>query len=127
MENCRIDKWLWATRLYKTRTLASAACKAGKVKIKEIKVKPSRMVMAGDVVTAREDGIVRTLKVVTPLEKRVGAKLVPEYLEDLTPPEEYKSALERSRGQGFRQPQGTGRPTKRRRRMLDKFFGKEEE
>ena len=85
------------------------------------------MVMTGDVVTARKDGVVRTLKVVAPLEKRVGSKLVPEYLEDLTPPEEYESARERSRGQGFRQPRGTGRPTKRRRRMLDKFFGKAEE
>ena len=127
MENCRVDKWLWATRLYKTRTLASAACRAGKVKIGDIKVKPSRMVMAGDTLTTRKDGVVRTVKVVAPLDKRVGAKLVSEYLEDLTPQEVYDTARERSRDLGFRQPKGAGRPTKRRRRMLDRFFGKAEE
>ncbi len=127
VENCRIDKWLWATRLYKTRTIASAACRAGKVKIKEIKVKPSRMVMAGDILTTRNDGVVRTVKVLAPLDKRVGAKLVSEYLEDLTPPEVYETARERSRDLGFRRPKGAGRPTKRRRRMLDRLFGKAED
>ena len=97
------------------------------MKIEEIKVKPSRMVMAGDILTTRKDGVVRTVKVVAPLEKRVGAKIVKEYLEDLTPPEVYESARERSRDIGFRQPKGAGRPTKRRRRMLDRFFGKAEE
>ena len=90
-------------------------------------MKPSRMVKASDVLTVRQDGVDRKVKVVAPLEKRVGAKLVSAYLEDLTPPEEYESARERNRDQGFRQPKGAGRPTKRRRRMLDRFFGKVEE
>lgn len=127
MDNCRIDKWLWATRVYKTRSQATAACKAGKVKIKDVKAKPARVVNPGEVVTVRKDGILRTVKVIRALEKRVGAKLVPDHLEDLTPNEEYEAARERRRGQGFRQPQGVGRPTKRRRRMLDKFFGKAED
>ena len=127
MENCRIDKWLWATRVYKTRTLASVACKAGKVKVKETNVKPSRIVSSGEIVLVRKDGVTRTIKVIAALEKRVGAKLVPDYLEDLTPKEEYEAARERNRGQGIGQPSGAGRPTKRRRRMLDKFFGKMEE
>ncbi len=127
VESCRVDKWLWATRLYKTRSLATAACKAGKVKIDGANVKPARTVTPGDVVTARKDGIVRTVKVIAMLDKRVGAKLVPDYLEDLTPAEEYEAAKERNRSLGLHQPRGAGRPTKRRRRMMDKFFGKEEE
>jgi len=127
VETCRIDKWLWSTRLYKTRTLATSACKAGKVKIKDSKVKPSRMVAPGEVIIVRKDGITRTLQVLAPLDKRVGAKFVHEYLKDLTPQEELDSARERSRAQGIRQPQGTGRPTKRRRRLLDRFFGKMKE
>ena len=127
MESCRVDKWLWATRLYKTRSLATAACKAGKVKIDGANAKAARTVTPGVVVTARKDGIVRTVKVIAMLDKRVGAKLVPDYLEDLTPVEEYEAAKERNRNLGLRQPRGAGRPTKRRRRMMDKFFGKAEE
>ena len=124
MDNCRIDKWLWATRIYKTRSQATAACRGGKVQIKGINVKPAREVKLEEVVTIRKDGILRTVKVIRALEKRVSAKLVPDHLEDLTPDEEYETARERKRGQGFQQAQGAGRPTKRRRRMLDKFFGK---
>ncbi len=127
MESCRIDKWLWATRLFKTRSLATSTCKSGKVKMEGINVKPSRTVTAGDVLTVRKDGVTRTVKVIAALDKRIGAKLVSNYLEDLTPKEEYEAARERNRGQGIGQPSGAGRPTKRRRRMLDKFFGKMEE
>ena len=127
MESCRIDKWLWATRLFKTRSLATSTCKSGKVKMEGINVKPSRAVTAGDVLTVRKDGVTRTVKVIAELDKRVGAKLVSNYLEDLTPKEEDEAARERNRGQGIGQPSGAGRPTKRRRRMLDKFFGKMEE
>tara|TARA_B100000959_G_C14852405_1_gene570681 strand:+ start:254 stop:595 length:342 start_codon:yes stop_codon:yes gene_type:complete len=113
--------------LYKTRSVATAACKAGKVKIDGANAKAARTVTPGVVVTARKDGIVRTVKVIAMLDKRVGAKLVPDYLEDLTPVEEYEAAKERNRSLGLRQPRGAGRPTKRRRRMMDKFFGKAEE
>ena len=127
MDKCRIDKWLWATRIYKTRSLATAACRAGKVKIGGVNAKPSRSVFQGDLVTARKDGLLRTVKVVGILEKRVGAKLVQDYLEDLTPQEEYDAAKERRRHPVSRQAAGGGRPTKRRRRMMDKIFGKAEE
>lgn len=89
----RIDKWLWAVRLFKTRSQATAAC-AAKVRIGDQPVKPSRAARIGEVVTAKVAGITRTVKVVDLLEKRVGAKLVPNYLEDLTPASEYEKRPE---------------------------------
>jgi ribosome-associated heat shock protein Hsp15 len=117
----RIDKWLWAVRLYKSRSLATAACSAGKVRIGGEPLKPSRTVRIGDVITAATGDITRTVRVRALLENRVGAKLVPDYLEDLTPPSEY----ERPREPNFRplllRPKGSGRPTKKDRRKLDQF------
>ncbi|MEW6157979.1 MAG: RNA-binding S4 domain-containing protein, partial [Verrucomicrobiota bacterium] len=81
----RVDKWLWSVRLYKSRTLASAACLAGAVHINGAAVKPSRTVHVGDVISARIGEITRTVKVVALLESRVGAKLVPQFMQDLTP------------------------------------------
>ena len=120
----RIDKWLWATRLFKTRSLATEACKVGKVKIAGLKVKPSRELKTGEIVAIRKDGLDCTVKALAPLDKRVGAKLVPEYLEDLTPDEEYAAARERRQAMpGGSRPSGMGRPTKRQRRALEEFFG----
>ena len=90
----RIDKWLWAVRLFKTRSQATAACAAGKVRIADQPVKPARATRVGEVITAKVAGITRTVKVVELLENRVGAKLVPNYLEDLTPPSEYEKRPE---------------------------------
>lgn len=90
----RIDKWLWAVRLFKTRSQATAACAAGKVRIGDQPVKPSRTPRVGEVITAKVAGITRTVKVVELLEKRVGAKLVADYLEDLTPASEYEKRPE---------------------------------
>ena len=81
----RIDKWLWATRVFKTRTLAIESCKAGKVKIADLKAKPSREVTPGDIINVRKDGMNKSLQVIAIVEKRVGAKTVAEYLKDLTP------------------------------------------
>lgn len=118
-----MDKWLWATRLFKTRSQATEACKAGKVKIDGANVKPSREAKPGETITIRKDGLLRTVKVLATLDKRVGAKLVPDYLEDLTPEEERAAARERRRAMPSGQrPSGLGRPTKRQRRALEEFF-----
>jgi ribosome-associated heat shock protein Hsp15 len=122
MDGVRIDKWLWCVRLYKSRTLATEACEAGKVKISGQAVKPARAVKVGDVINACVANVARTVKVLQLLEQRVGAPKVPEFMEDLTPPEEFaKARADSARGAGFR-PKGAGRPTKRDRRILQSFF-----
>lgn len=118
----RIDKWLWAVRVFKTRSLATQACKAGKVKVDDQPVKPSREVKREMVITVQSGPLVKTLKVLELLNNRVGAKLVSEYLQDLTPPEEY-AKLELIRQQPFRRERGTGRPTKKERRDMDTWLG----
>ena len=122
MDGVRIDKWLWCVRLYKSRTLATEACETGKVRISGHSVKPARAVRVGDIITACAGNVTRTVKVVQLLEQRVGAPKVPEFMEDLTPPEEFnKARSEAAHVSGFR-PKGTGRPTKRDRRILQGFF-----
>jgi len=118
----RLDKWLWAVRLFKTRSLAATAIRAGAVAINEQPTKPSREVHVGEIVTVAQGLITRTLRVVGSPASRVGAKLVPEYCTDLTPPEEFEklrvSRLERV----LARPKGSGRPTKRERREVDRLF-----
>ena len=122
MDGVRIDKWLWCVRLYKSRTLATEACEVGKVKISAHPAKPSRSVKIGDLITASTGNVTRTVKVLQLLEQRVGAPKVPQFMEDLTPPEEFTKAREASaHTSGFR-PKGAGRPTKRDRRILQSFF-----
>ena len=119
----RIDKWLWAVRLYKTRSLATTACRAGHVKMKGENVKPSHSVKVGQVFAARIGEVNRTVKVLGLIEKRVGAKLVDQYLEDLTPAAEYlRAAQDRAQPQAPRRPKGAGRPTKKDRRDLEQLF-----
>ena len=117
----RIDKWLWAARVYKTRTLASDACKNGRITINGALAKPSRTVKVGDQVGVKKSPITYTFRVLQPIEKRVGAKLLPEVFENITPPEQYE-LLEMNRISGFvDRARGTGRPTKKDRRALDDF------
>ncbi len=117
----RIDKWLWAARIYKTRTLATDACKNGRITINGALAKPSRTVKAGDAVSVKKSPITYTFRVRQPIEKRVGAKLLPDILENITPPEQYE-ILEMSRISGFvDRARGTGRPTKKERRALDEM------
>ncbi len=117
----RLDKWLWAARIYKTRTLAADACKNGRITINGAQAKPSRTVKAGDEVGVKKAPVTYTFRVLQPIEKRVGAKLIPEILENITPPEQYE-ILEMSRISGFvNRARGTGRPTKKDRRALDDF------
>lgn len=125
MNEARIDKWLWAARIYKTRTLAAAACKRGQVTLNGAVLKPSRTIRVGDEVSVRKPPVTYTFRVRQAIEKRVGAKLVPEVLENITPREQYE-ILELSRISGFvNRARGTGRPTKKERRDLDEFTAPE--
>lgn len=117
----RLDKWLWAARIYKTRTLAADACKNGRVMINGAQAKPSRTVKVGDEVSVKKSPITYTFRVKQTIEKRVGAKLIPDVLENVTSAEQYE-LLEMSRISGFvNRARGTGRPTKKDRRALDEF------
>ncbi|MEM9161298.1 MAG: RNA-binding S4 domain-containing protein [Verrucomicrobiota bacterium] len=119
----RIDKWLWATRLFKTRTLAGEACKSGHVRIEDGKVKPARIVKVGETIQVQKGVVTRTVKVIGLLEKRVGAKLVEDYLEDHTPEEEWEKARLTFAQAILLRDRGTGRPTKKDRREIEQFFG----
>jgi len=117
----RIDKWLWAARIFKTRTIAADACKNGRVTLKGERVKPSRNIKVGDVVEVRKPPVTYTFRVKQAIENRVGAKMVPEILENITSPDQYE-LLEMNRISGFiNRAKGTGRPTKKDRRMIDDF------
>ena len=116
-----MDKWLWAARIFKTRTIAADACKNGRITINGTAAKPSKTVHEGDTVTVRKPPVTYTFRVLQAIENRVGAKLVPEMLENLTPKEQY-DILEMNRISGFvNRARGTGRPTKKDRRELDDF------
>ncbi len=117
----RIDKWLWAARIFKTRSIAADACKNGRVTIKGINVKPSHTIKAGEVVSVKKPPITYSFEVLQTIEKRVGAKLVPEIYKNVTDAKQYE-LLEMSRISGFvDRARGTGRPTKKDRRQLDAF------
>ena len=117
----RIDKWLWAARIFKTRSIAAAACKKGQVSMGGTQIKASRMVKAGDVVSVRKPPITYSFRILQPIERRVGAKLIPEILENVTAPDQYE-LFEMSKISGFvGRAKGTGRPTKKERRSLDDF------
>jgi ribosome-associated heat shock protein Hsp15 len=114
----RIDKYLWAVRVFKTRTLATEACRKGKVEVDQMPAKPSRMVSAGDVIRVKKMPVMYAYRVLDPIEKRVGAKIVNDFVEDVTPPEELQK-LEMKDDFFIRRDRGTGRPTKKERRTLD--------
>ena len=121
MTEVRIDKWMWATRLFKSRTGAVEACKKGRVMIHNIAVKPSRTIKVGDVLQIRKPPVIYSFKVLALAEKRMGAKSVPEYLENVTTPDQYQ-ILELDKINGFvNRARGTGRPTKKERRELVSF------
>ena len=121
-ETARIDKWLWAARIFKTRSVAVDAIKNGRVTIQGVNVKPSRLIKAGEVIDVKKPPITYSFRVLQPIEQRVGAKLVPEILENVTDPKQYE-ILEMSRISGFiDRARGTGRPTKKERRAIDSFI-----
>ena len=121
MSEVRIDKWLWATRVFKTRTIATDACKLGRVTIDGMNVKPSRVVKVGEKISVKKPPITFTFEVLALLNNRVGAKLVPNYLKNITTPDQYE-LLEMARISGFvKRQKGQGRPTKKDGREMKEF------
>lgn len=117
----RIDKWIWAMRIYKTRTIAGEACRRGRVLISGVPVKPSRTVKPGDVVQVRKPPVTYSFRVKALTENRLGAKLVPDYMENITPQSEL-DLLDIVKISGFiDRRKGLGRPTKREGRDLQAF------
>ena len=118
----RIDKWLWAARIFKTRSIAVDACRNGRVSVGGVTVKPSRMVKVGDEVSVRKSPVTYTFRVLSAIEMRVGAKMLSGIYEDITPDDQYE-LLEMTRISGFvDRARGTGRPTKKERRAIDAFL-----
>jgi ribosome-associated heat shock protein Hsp15 len=118
----RIDKFLWSVRIYKTRSIASEACRKGRIIINDIQAKPSRNVLKDEIITVKKPPVVYTYRIIEPIENRVSAKLVVNYLEDLTPEQEkIKINIRHSGLSNFRE-KGSGRPTKKERRELDRFI-----
>jgi ribosome-associated heat shock protein Hsp15 len=117
----RIDKFLWAVRIFKTRSLAASACRMGRILINNAGVKPSRMIEGNEIITVKKPPVTFIYKVKAPVENRISAKLVTNYLEDNTPESE-KSKIDISRtiSAGFRR-RGSGRPTKKERRIIDRW------
>ncbi len=121
MEEARIDKWLWAARIFKTRSIAADACKNGRVTVNGTTVKPSRLLKVGETVHVKKPPVTYSFRVLKAIEQRVGAKLVPEIYENVTDPKMYE-LLEMSRISGFvDRARGTGRPTKKDRRAMEAF------
>jgi len=121
MDN-RIDKYLWSVRIFKTRALASEACKKGKVTIGGLSVKPSRSVYPGEIIQVRKMPVIYSFKVLDPIQNRVGAKLVSQYMENVTPQDELDK-LKMQDDFYIQRDRGTGRPTKKERRTLDNLLG----
>ena len=117
----RIDKWLWAARLFKTRAIATDAIKGGKVKMDDTPVKPSREVKEGDVIQVQIEQLHKVVQVKSVIKNRVPAKMVPEVYTDLTPPEEYERIEFMHAFKSEWRDRGAGRPTKKERRMIEKM------
>ncbi len=122
MSEARLDKWLWSVRVFKTRAEATTVCRNGRVQVNGLDAKPGRDLHAGEVVTAHVGVVTRTLKVVALPRSRVAAKLLPEFLQDLTPPAEYERAKQAALEHVLARERGRGRPTKRDRRDLARLF-----
>jgi ribosome-associated heat shock protein Hsp15 len=119
----RIDKFLWSVRLYKTRSIASDECRKGKIIINNVQVKPSRIILKNEILFVKKLPVVFTYRVIEPIENRVSARLVENYIEDLTTEEEKaKLDIRQSVGIVYRD-KGSGRPTKKDRRVIDKLNG----
>jgi len=125
-DRVRIDKWLWAVRVCRTRSDARDLCERGRVEVNGSSAKPSRMISAGDEVSVRKQSIEYRFRVLGCIEKRVGASKVPEYMADLTPEEAVEQArkIKAANRPVLRRPDGSGRPTKKDRRQLDELFGR---
>jgi ribosome-associated heat shock protein Hsp15 len=117
----RIDKFLWSVRIYKTRSIASDECRKGRIIINDIQVKPSRTVLKNEIITVRKPPVIYSYRVIEPIENRVSAKLVEQFIEDLTSEEEKAKLDFRQTGGIVYRDKGTGRPTKKERRQIDRI------
>ena len=122
MEGVRIDKYLWAIRVFKTRTDATDACKGGKVKIGTVNAKPSREVQVGEVIDVRKGAVTFTYKVLQLVDHRLGAKLVPDYAQNLTPESEMEKLRAPVESFFLTRDRGAGRPTKKDRREIEQIW-----
>ena len=120
-QEVRIDKFLWAVRIFKTRSQAAEACKKGRVQINDSDVKPSRIVQTKDILQVRKPPVIYSFKVLNLADKRMGAKLVPDFIEDLTPEEELDKLRVNAKGNFIFRAKGKGRPTKKDRRDIQKY------
>jgi len=122
-DNVRIDKWLWSVRIYKTRNQATIACRSGKIRIGGNIVKPSFVVKPGEIIEINIPPLKKLIRVLALLDKRVSAKLVENFVSDVTPPEEYQRIRQMHEMNFERRERGTGRPTKKERRDIDGLKG----
>jgi ribosome-associated heat shock protein Hsp15 len=120
-KSIRIDKYLWSVRIYKTRSIASEECRKGRILINDIQAKPSRTITKNEIIIVRKPPVNFTYRVIEPIENRVSAKLVQQFIEDITPEEEKQKLDFRHAGGTFFREKGTGRPTKKERRLIDKL------
>jgi ribosome-associated heat shock protein Hsp15 len=118
----RIDKFLWAARIFKTRSIASEECKKGRIMINDIQVKPSRIVARGEIIIVKKLPVIYTYRILDPIENRVSAKIAGNYIEDLTPEDEKAKLTLKQSGVIVQREKGAGRPTKKERRDLDRFI-----
>ncbi len=124
MEKVRIDKWLWSVRIFKSRTLATDACKGGKVKVSGVAVKPSFLIAIGEIAAVKKDGFTFEFKALELIEKRVGAPIAATCFEDVTPVVEknkYEAWFLSSAPVIEKRERGSGRPTKKERRDIDEY------
>jgi ribosome-associated heat shock protein Hsp15 len=119
----RIDKFLWSVRIYKTRSIASEECRKGRIIINNVQVKPSRTVTKNEIITIKKPPVIYTYRVIEPIENRVSAKLVEQFIEDLTSDEEKIKLDFTHTGGTIYRDKGTGRPTKKERRLIDRITG----
>ena len=124
MDKIRIDKWLWAVRVHKTRSIATSACNSGKIRIKGNTVKPSRNIKPGDIISVRKRYIIYTYKVLGLIDKRISAKLSIRYVKDITPEKEKGKEIINLSIPNYKREKGSGRPTKKDRRSLEKTRSK---
>ena len=120
-KSIRIDKFLWAVRIYKMRSIAADECRKGRITINDIAVKPSRNVEAGEVITVKKPPVLYKYKIIDVTENRLPAKLVSQFIDDITPEEEKRKLDVNLQGGTFYRDKGAGRPTKKERRIIDRF------
>ena len=123
MQECRLDKWLWAVRVFKTRPEATAVCRNGNAQVNDQDAKPGRDIHVGETVTVKVGTVTRTLKAIGIPKSRVAAKQLPEFVQDLTPPAEYERAKQAKIEHMLARERGRGRPTKKDRRSMAELFG----